>query len=82
MQLAEALRAAGRFQEALAEYDETSRLDPRLGEAKLGAATALAALNRIPQARTRLTEAMKIFPDRPEFADALARLAVPAGERR
>ena len=66
----------------LIEYDETARLDPRVAEAKLGAAMALAALNRIPQARTRLTEAMKVYPDRREFADALARLPAPVGERR
>lgn len=81
LQLAEALRAIGRFEDALAEYDETARLDPRVAEAPLGAATVLAAMNRVPQARARLTEGMKFFPERPEFADGLARLTPAAPER-
>jgi tetratricopeptide (TPR) repeat protein len=72
--MAESLRAIGRFQDALVEYDRAIKLDPRVAEARLGAAMALAGLRRYQDARDRLAEGMKLFPDRPEFAQALASL--------
>jgi tetratricopeptide (TPR) repeat protein len=79
LQLAEALRASGHLAESLRVYDETIRLDPRVAQARLGSAMALAGLGRYDAARERLTEAMKIHPDRPEFAEMLGRLpAAPA----
>ena len=79
LQLAEAWRASGYFEESLPHYEQAMKLDPRVAEARLGYAMALAALKRYPEARARLNEGMKIYPDRPEFAQALARL--PVGER-
>jgi len=78
LQLAESLRASGRLAESLAVYDVVIKLDPRVAAARMGAAMSLAGLNRYDDARDRLTEAMKIFPDRREFAEALARLPVAA----
>jgi tetratricopeptide (TPR) repeat protein len=74
VQMAETLRAMGRFQDALAAFDRAIKLDPRVAEARLGAAMALAGLRRYGDARDRLAEGMKLFPERPEFAQALAGL--------
>jgi hypothetical protein len=41
---------------------------------------ALVRLKRYEEARARLTEGMKIHPDRPEFAQALERLRLVAPE--
>ena len=82
LQLAEALRASGHFAESLPVYDETIELDPRVAEARLGSAMALAGLQRYDAARDRLTEGMKIHPDRREFPEALARLPAAASGRR
>ena len=54
--MAESLRAIGRFQDALVEYDRAIKLDPRVAEARLGAAMALAGLRRYQDARDRLAE--------------------------
>lgn len=80
LQLAEALRASRRFEQSLAEYDETVRLDPRVAQARFGSAQALASLGRYQQARARLMEGVKLHPDRPEFAEALARLPAEGPE--
>jgi tetratricopeptide (TPR) repeat protein len=82
LQLAEALRASGHFAESLPVYDQTIKLDPRVAEAHLGYAMALAGLQRYDAARERLTEAMKIHPERREFPDMLARLPAAAAGRR
>jgi tetratricopeptide (TPR) repeat protein len=82
LQLAEALRAMGRFADSLPVYDQAARLDPRSAETRLGYAMALAGLRRYDEARERLTEGMKLYPDRREFADALALLPPAARERR
>lgn len=74
LQWAEALRIAGAFGESLPHYEKAIALDPRITEAHLGRTMALAGLKRFQEARMRLTEAMKIFPGRPDFADLLARL--------
>jgi hypothetical protein len=50
------------------------RLDPRVAEARLGYAMALAGLKRYDEARVQLTEGRTLYPTRPEFADTLARL--------
>jgi tetratricopeptide (TPR) repeat protein len=81
LQLADGLRQSGHVAESLQQYEETIRLNPSLAEARLGYGMALATLNRFAEARTQLTEGARIFPDRREFADALARLP-PAGSGR
>jgi protein O-GlcNAc transferase len=76
LQWAEALRNSGRFDESLPRYEQAMRLDPRVAEARLGYAMALAALERYDEARVQLTEGRTLYPNRPEFADTLARIPV------
>ena len=82
LQLAEALRLTGRFGESLPQYQQTLTLNPRLAEARLGYGMALAALQRFDEARTAFSDGARIYPDRREFADALARLPPTASSRR
>ena len=74
LKLAEALRRSGRTEESLLHYEQVIRIDPHVVGAPFGYAMALVGLQRYQQARDRLTEAMKKFPDQPAFAHALARL--------
>ena len=74
VQWAEALRSSERFEESLPHYEQAMRLDPRVAEAKLGYAMALAGLKRYDAARVQLTEGRTLYPNRPEFAETLARL--------
>jgi tetratricopeptide (TPR) repeat protein len=57
-------------------------MDPRLGEARFGQAITLLGLKRYGEARDRLLEGMRLFPDRLEFISALARLYATAPEAR
>jgi predicted Zn-dependent protease len=57
------------------------KIDPRAAGARFGYAMALVRLKRYEEARARLTEGMKIHPDRPEFAQALERLRVVAPDK-
>ena len=72
--LGDFLRQLGRDGESLAQYELVLRLDPRVVEARMGYAMALVALKRTKDARTWLAQAMKAYPDHPEFAAALERL--------
>jgi tetratricopeptide (TPR) repeat protein len=81
LQLAEALRMSGRFGESLPQYEATIKLNPRLADARLGYGFALAALRRFDEARTQFSEGARIYPERHEFAEALARLP-PVGSGR
>jgi tetratricopeptide (TPR) repeat protein len=78
LQLAEGLRMAGRFAESLPHYEEAMRLNPGLAGARLGYGMALASLRKFDEARAQLSEGAHIYPERREFAEALARLP-PAG---
>jgi tetratricopeptide (TPR) repeat protein len=80
LQLANVLRRRGRFEPALRQYAEVVMMDPRVGEARFGSAIALVHLKRYGDARDVLTEAMRLFADRPEFARALSRLYAAAPE--
>jgi tetratricopeptide (TPR) repeat protein len=80
MRLAGLLRVLGEPGEALAHYEEVLATDPRLPEALFGSAMALIRLRRYQDARTRLEEARRVFPDQPGFAHALARLLAAAPE--
>ena len=82
LQLAEGLRLSGRFGESLPHYQETITLNPRLAEARLGYGMALAGLRRFDEARTAFGDGAKIYPDRREFAEALARLPPTESSRR
>lgn len=72
--LADALRLSGRAAESLPHYERIVTTDPGFAEAWMGLVMALAHLERYQEARHRLTEARAVLPDRPEFADLLARL--------
>ncbi len=78
LRLAELLRRGNRIQESLSEYEQVINLDPAHAEARLGLAVALVGLGRYEEARDRLSESMKAYPDRPVFAHALARLLAAA----
>jgi tetratricopeptide (TPR) repeat protein len=80
LQLANALRRRQRLDASAREYGNIIKIDPRVGEARFGQAVALAGLKRYREARDRLLEARRLFPDRLEFADALARLYATAPE--
>jgi tetratricopeptide (TPR) repeat protein len=76
--LAEALRQAGRVEASLAPYKEAVKINPRASQARLGYAIALGRLGRYREARDWLSEATALFPERPEYAHALARILVTA----
>ena len=72
--LADALRVTGRVEDSLSHYQRIVRSDPRFAEAWFGFVLALSDLGRYREARERLTEAMVILPERPEFEALLAQL--------
>jgi tetratricopeptide (TPR) repeat protein len=80
--LGDALRRRDQPKRALAHYDEVMQINPRSSQARLGRALALAALGRWEEARDWLIESRMAYPDRPEYAIALARLLAAAPEAR
>jgi tetratricopeptide (TPR) repeat protein len=82
LQLADALRRNGRPERALPHYQHVITLDPRVAEARFGYAMALVRLERYQTARDVLTEGMKLNPDQPAIAHALARLLAAAPDDR
>jgi tetratricopeptide (TPR) repeat protein len=78
VRLADVLRRSGRPLESIAHYDQAAMLDPRAVDARLGLAMALADLHRYREARDRLAQDVKQYPDRPVFAHALVRLLAAA----
>jgi tetratricopeptide (TPR) repeat protein len=80
--LGETLRGGGRYREALAAYGEAVRLNPRAAEARLAYAVSLAQLRRYAEARDWLVASVRAQPDRPELAQALARLYAAAPDDR
>ena len=72
--LADALRVTGRAEDSLSHYRRIVTSDPRFAEAWFGFVLALGDLGRYQEARERLTEAMAILPERPEFEALLAQL--------
>jgi tetratricopeptide (TPR) repeat protein len=78
--LGDALRHQGRLRDALHEYDEAIAINPRDPAGRLGHAIALMGLHREREARDWLVESMTGFPDRPQFAHALARVLVTAAD--
>jgi tetratricopeptide (TPR) repeat protein len=78
MALGDVLRDTGRPEAALEQYVEIVRLDPRAAEARVNYAMALASLRRYAEARAWLEEAVRAQPDRPELANALARILAAA----
>ena len=81
LQLAELLQRTGRPDAALPHYARVIASDPRAAAARFGYAMALIRLQRFGEARERLTEGVKLHPERPEFGQALERLrAIDANE--
>jgi tetratricopeptide (TPR) repeat protein len=78
LQLAETLRASGREAESLSHYAEVIKTSPAISQARFGYAMALVRLHRYREARDWLSDAMKIYPDQPGFAHALARILAAA----
>jgi tetratricopeptide (TPR) repeat protein len=82
LQLAELLQRTGRPDASLPHYARVIASDPRAAAARFGYAMALIRLQRFAEARERLTEGLKLHPERPEFAQALERLkTVPSAGR-
>jgi tetratricopeptide (TPR) repeat protein len=76
--LADALRRSGKFEAAIAEYTEIVKLDPAASDARFGRAMALVRLRRFAEARTVLEDAVRVHPEQPGLAHALARLLASA----
>jgi tetratricopeptide (TPR) repeat protein len=80
--LGDAHRSLGRFAESLSSYRETVNLNPQAAAARFGYAMSLVRLGRYVEARDWLIESLRIQPDRPELANALARLLAAAPDER
>jgi tetratricopeptide (TPR) repeat protein len=80
--LADALSRSGKVQEALVHYKTALEINPRAAQASMGAALALVRARRFQEARDWLQEDMRLQPDHPEFAHALARLLAAAPDDR
>lgn len=78
--LADALRHAGRTQASLDHFKEAVAINPQSAQARLGYAVALTGLGRHREARDWLNDATTRYPDRAEFAHALARLLATASD--
>lgn len=82
LQLANTLSRRGRFERAREQYAAIITFDPRFAEARFGDALALADLKRYADARDRLSEGMRLHPDRVEFTASLVRLLAAAPDRQ
>jgi tetratricopeptide (TPR) repeat protein len=54
---------AGRYEEAIAEYDKAIKLNPDYRDAHVGLAAAYAVLGREKEARTEVSEILRIEPN-------------------
>ena len=82
LRLANSLRHSGRAKESLAHYQQVLSESADNTEARFGYAMALVQLRRYDDARTRLAEGMKSYPDQTMFAHGLARLLAAAPDDR
>jgi tetratricopeptide (TPR) repeat protein len=78
IRLGDVLRLSGRAGESLRHYEQAAALDPRAIDAPLGYIMALVELHRYREARSRLTDDIKRYPDQPVFVHALVRLLASA----
>jgi tetratricopeptide (TPR) repeat protein len=78
LQLAHLLRRTGQSPASLAHYRRVLELDPRIADARFGYAMALVDVGRFADARDQLTQGTQMFPDRPGFVVALARILAAA----
>ncbi len=72
--------AAGRHADALDAYERALEADPEATDALAGRAVALAALDRVDEARSALEAVLARAPEHPTAALNLARLQAHAGE--
>ncbi len=72
--LADALRRSGKLDAAINEYSEIIKIDPAASDARFGRAMALVRLRRFAEARSVLEDAVRVHPEQPGLAHALARL--------
>ena len=82
LNLARILARSGRPHDALAEYATLLEMEPLNAAAALGSAMNLALLERYAEARERLTDGLRAFPDHQGFMRALARLLAAAPNDR
>jgi tetratricopeptide (TPR) repeat protein len=76
--LADALRRSGKLDAAITEYVEIVKIDPSASDARFGRAMALVRLRRFAEARSVLEDAVRVHPEQPGLAHALARLLASA----
>jgi tetratricopeptide (TPR) repeat protein len=76
--LADALRRSGKLDAAIAEYTQIVAIDPSASDARFGRAMALVRLRRFAEARAVLEEAVRVHPEQPGLAHALARILAAA----
>jgi len=76
--LADALRRSGKLDAAIAEYTQITTIDPSASDARFGRAMALVRLRRFAEARAVLEEAVRVHPEQPGLAHALARILAAA----
>jgi tetratricopeptide (TPR) repeat protein len=82
LQLARVLARNGSPLRGLAEYRQVLERDPAMKEAVFAYAMTLVRLGRYRDARDRLGNAMKSYPDDPMFSYALARLLAAAPDAK
>ena len=82
LRLADVLRLSGRAAASLPHYQQAAGADPRLADAPFGYALALVDLGRYGEARDRLRDGLKQYPDHAGFAPALVRLLAAAPDAR
>jgi tetratricopeptide (TPR) repeat protein len=78
LRLATSLRRRGRAKESLAHYEQILAVNSGQLEARFGQAMAYVQLGRYADARDRLIDAVKTFPDQTLFAHTLARVLAAA----
>jgi tetratricopeptide (TPR) repeat protein len=78
LRLATSLRRAGRAGESLPHYEEILTINAGHTEARFGQAMGMVQMGRYKDARDRLADAMRAFPDQAIFAHGLARLLAAA----
>lgn len=74
LQLANTLARTGQLERSMEQYRQVLAIDSRQADAEFGYAMTLAGLRRYGEARDALTEGVRLHPDQPRFAEALAQL--------
>lgn len=76
--LGDLARSRGQFETALSHYREAITRIPGHGPSRMGRSFCLIRLNRYAEARARLEEDIKVFPNESTFYHALARVLAAA----